>query len=49
MELKLILAYVIMNYDVEPMAKRPSNYWVGGLILPLRDTKIKVRRREGTV
>ncbi|SCV51656.1 uncharacterized protein FFB14_12125 [Fusarium fujikuroi] len=49
MELKLILAYVIMNYDVEPMAKRPSNYWVGGLILPLRDTKIKVRRRDGTV
>jgi hypothetical protein len=46
MELKLLLAYVIMNYDVEPLKKRPSNYWVGGLILPLRNTNIKVTRRE---
>jgi hypothetical protein len=44
-ELKLLLAYVVMNYDVEPLAKRPANYWIGGLILPLQGTKIRVRRR----
>jgi len=45
MELKLLLAYVIMNYDVELLSKRPSNHWVGGLILPGRSTNLRVRRR----
>ncbi|TVY46314.1 Cytochrome P450 monooxygenase [Lachnellula occidentalis] len=45
MELKLLLVYVIMNYDVELLSKRPSNHWIGGLILPGRSTNLRVRRR----
>lgn len=46
MELKLLLSYMIMNYDVELLKERPTNYWIGGLILPKRNTNIRVRRRE---
>lgn len=48
-ELKMLLAYVVMNYEVQYLSKRPENQWFGqNVIPPLKDT-IKVRRREGTV
>ena len=43
-EMKLLLAYVIMNYDIKPLPKRPDNSFVGGSIIPPMKATISVRR-----
>jgi cytochrome P450 len=48
LELKMLLAYMVMNYEVEPLATRPPNTWFGQNNLPPFKAKIRVRRREGT-
>jgi cytochrome P450 len=45
-ELKLLLAYVVLNYDIEPLAERPSGSWVANTILPPMEATITVRRRQ---
>ena len=45
MEMKLLVGYIVMNYDVEPMAVRPPNSFMGGTVLPPMKAKISVRRR----
>ncbi|KAI1175261.1 cytochrome P450 [Nemania sp. FL0916] len=49
-ELKMIIAYVLMNYDVEfpPEydGKRPQNHWLTDAIFPQEDVRIRVRRKE---
>ncbi|KAL8707416.1 MAG: hypothetical protein Q9220_007561 [cf. Caloplaca sp. 1 TL-2023] len=45
-EIKLMLAYMAMNYDIEPLAERPRNRWLGGIRLPPTKAVIKVRRRR---
>ena len=47
-ELKLLLAYMVINYDVEPLAKRPESTWIGPTFLPPMKATISVRRRKGT-
>lgn len=49
LELKLLLAYMVMNYEVEPLAARPPNQWFGQSNLPPMRASIRVRRRKGTV
>ncbi|PIG83550.1 ferulate-5-hydroxylase [Aspergillus arachidicola] len=44
--MKLIIGYILMNYDIEPLEKRPMNSVVGQTIIPQLDVKIRVRRRE---
>ncbi|EFX05467.1 cytochrome p450 monooxygenase [Grosmannia clavigera kw1407] len=44
-ELKMILAYLLANYDVKPLAERPKPRWIGQTIIPPLDAKIEVRRR----
>lgn len=44
--LKLVLAYVVLNYDIQPIDKRPGEMMLGDFILPSRNTIIKVRRRS---
>ncbi|KAF2099268.1 putative P450 monooxygenase [Rhizodiscina lignyota] len=46
-ELKMLLVYILINYDIEPMAQRPSNMWFGTNILPDMKATIRVRRRKG--
>lgn len=46
-EMKLLLAYIAMNYDVKPMETRPPNEFMGGNVLPPMKAKIWVRRRKG--
>ena len=46
-ELKLLLVYILMNYDVEPLAQRPTSTWFGTNVLPDMKGTIKVRRRNG--
>jgi cytochrome P450 len=45
-ELKLLLAYMVLNYDIEPLEKRPDGKWVGTVCLPDMKATIKVRRRN---
>ncbi|KAH8686213.1 cytochrome P450 [Ilyonectria robusta] len=49
-ELKMILAYVLRNYDIafadELNGKRPPNIWLTEAMLPPNGVKIRVKRRE---
>ena len=45
-ELKLMLAYVLMNYDLEMLGTRPPGRWIGVLRIPATDATIRVRRRK---
>jgi cytochrome P450 len=47
-ELKLLLAYASMHYEIEPLATRPPNTWFGAHILPPMKATIRVRRRKPT-
>ncbi len=49
LELQMLLAYMVLNYEVKPLASRPPNKWFGGVNLPPMKASIKVRRRKGTV
>lgn len=48
-ELKIILAYLLQNYEIKPLPERPKAMWFGGNIIPPVQVKIEVRRRKGTV
>jgi hypothetical protein len=45
----MILAYLVQNYDIKPLAERPKTMWMGANIIPPVQAKIEVRRRKGTV
>lgn len=45
-ELKLLLAYMVLNYDIEPLAVRPVGTWIAATALPPMRATIKVRRRK---
>lgn len=47
-ELKMLLAHVVMNYDVQDLSERPENQWFGANVIPPMKTCIKVRHRSGT-
>ncbi|KAI1845356.1 hypothetical protein JX266_008451 [Neoarthrinium moseri] len=43
--LKLVLAFVVMNYDVMPLAERPTGHWLGTNHGPPLKATLTVRRR----
>jgi cytochrome P450 len=49
-ELKMILAYILLNYElefpVEYQGKRPEVSWIAEVLMPPNGAKIRVRRRE---
>lgn len=47
-ELKLILGYMVMNYDVEMLEKRPDDLYIGASRLPPMAAKIRRCRRKKT-
>lgn len=47
-EMKMMLAYMVMNYEMELFKDRPPNVWAGQTSLPPMKATVKVRRREGT-
>lgn len=47
-QLKLMLAYVTINYDIQHMAQRASNYVLGDAIIPSDTAIMIVRRRKHT-
>ena len=48
-ELKMILAYLLQNYEIKPLPEKPKSMWFGGNIIPPVQVRIEVRRRKGTV
>ena len=46
MPLQMIVAHIVMNYDVERFASRPSNELVAGTVLPPLKTKLRIRTRR---
>jgi len=48
-QLKLLLASILLNYDIEPIAERPPNPWLNNSIGPPIWSKIRIRRRLETV
>ncbi|KAH8688748.1 putative cytochrome P450 [Talaromyces proteolyticus] len=51
-ELKMIIAYVLMNYDIkfpeEYGGKRPENRWLTEAIMPPDGVKVSIKRRKAT-
>lgn len=47
-QLKLMLAYVSLNYDIQYIAQRPMNQVFGDSIIPSRTATMMVRRRSHT-
>lgn len=48
-ELKMLLAYMLINYEVQYLPERPPNKWFGQNVVPDMKATIKVRRRVDTV
>ncbi|KAF1989191.1 cytochrome P450 [Aulographum hederae CBS 113979] len=44
-QLKLLLAHIILHYDIEPIASRPENPWLNNAIGPPLWAKLRVQRR----
>ncbi|KAK3381511.1 cytochrome P450 [Podospora didyma] len=47
-ELKMILAYLLQNYEIKPIAERPKPLWIGQTIIPPVQVNIEIRRRKGS-
>ncbi|KAK0672033.1 cytochrome P450 [Cercophora samala] len=45
-ELKMILAYLVNNYEIKHIEKRPINDWVGATVIPPVKATIEVKRRK---
>ena len=45
-EVKLMLAHLILNYDIKPIPKRPSNTWIHDLQIVNTTAKLSVRKKE---
>jgi cytochrome P450 len=46
-EMKLMMAYMLMNYEIDYFEKRPEQFKVMWVQLPFESTMLRVRRREG--
>lgn len=45
-EIKMMFAFIVMNYDIEPFEKRPENSVFGAVVVPPVKATIRVRRRK---
>lgn len=48
LEMKLLLAYMLMNFEVQPLENRPLNVWYGSTSIPSAKATVKVRRKADT-
>jgi hypothetical protein len=44
--LKMMLAYIVLHYDIQPIGERPKNSVVGDANTPLQDVTLMVKRRK---
>lgn len=47
-ELKLIMAAILLKYDIKMMDERPQPQWFGATIIPPLDACVEIRRKPGT-
>ena len=47
-QLKLMLAYMSMNYEIQHKGQRPVNWVLGDAIVPPETATMMVRRRKHT-
>ncbi|MCJ1387467.1 hypothetical protein MMC18_000310 [Xylographa bjoerkii] len=47
-QLKLALAYIVLNYDIEPIPAREPHLWFVNSIAPPMKATLRVKRRRGT-
>ena len=47
-QLKLMLAYMSVNYEIQHMAQRPANWVLGDVLIPSDTATMMVRRRKHT-
>ncbi|KAH0489729.1 hypothetical protein TgHK011_010146 [Trichoderma gracile] len=45
-ELKLIMAHILLNYDIKLVGKVPEKLWIGASIFPHLKAEIQVRRKK---
>ncbi|KAF7551669.1 hypothetical protein G7046_g7655 [Stylonectria norvegica] len=45
-ELKLIMAHLLLNYDIKMLDERPQPQWIGATIIPPLDARIEIRRKK---
>ena len=47
-ELKMALAYLLLNYDFKLLSERPKTKWLGAVPIQAFETNIELRRKKGT-
>lgn len=45
-EFKLILATIILDYDIKMASKKTERQWIGGTVIPPKAAEIQVRKRK---
>ncbi|TDZ16937.1 Cytochrome P450 monooxygenase gloP [Colletotrichum orbiculare MAFF 240422] len=48
-ELKMVVANLLLNYDLKPLAERPKPKWIGVTVVPPVEAQIQVKRRKRSV
>ncbi|TKX24339.1 cytochrome P450 monooxygenase-like protein 19 [Elsinoe australis] len=48
-ELKILISYLVRNYEIKHLEKRPETKWFGMNMIPATDTRIEIRRKKGTM
>jgi hypothetical protein len=48
-KLKLLLAYIYLNFDIEPLAERPSGRCVVNVSIPDKKPSIRARRKDHAI
>lgn len=49
LELKMAIAYMLINYEIKHVAERPPGKVMGNFILPPIQASMDIRRRTGTL
>ena len=47
-ELKMAVAYMLINYELKHVPQRPAPMVMGNFVLPSFKARMEVKRREGT-
>ncbi|KAL9111005.1 MAG: hypothetical protein Q9187_007982 [Circinaria calcarea] len=47
-ELKLMLAYMVLHYDIKPTKEKPASLWFGETVIPSLKATISMQRRKLT-
>ena len=47
-QLKLMVAYMVLHYDIKPISEKPKGQWFGETVLPPLKAKLSMRRRKST-